>query len=964
MKLKSSLSALLLIAATLIAAVPLANANFVSIQSILPESGNPGTTLIGGTILSTRVTVVGNAEPGDKVQILWDNAPVPLASKCNPASCVATTTAPSGSTSGTYTVQFDVPLSTAGTHLITANNTSVNTSPPTTATRNFLVKQVMQILPTNGFVGDTVQVLATGLAPTSATSITYDGVKVGDGTTDGKGTLISSFVVPRSFFGAHQVGVSDAAGNAPASVLFNVGRKLEVTAITNPTLAPDFPGFPQGFPVVGSTLSVRGTGFLRLNDTSVVFTLDGVTRTVGGVGNVFRTDSTGTLTFTDTTPQTAQDATQKPPASTFQYTATDSTGSASVSRQLFPLLTLSPDHAAFNQQVNGLGIGFSAGAKITVTLGTPTSTLLILHNGMTNSTGSFAFSFTIATGVLSPGIYLANATDQNGFSDVARFILGTHIIPTPDRGIASLRNAIQGTTVTLNGFVYTPNSQVTITFDGSTIKTVMADPNGDFTTTIQVPEALGGTGQARIAATDSATPSRTASAAFTVVSWIKLSVEKGQIGVSVTAWGTGFLSGTQSIDLRYCGAGAASDTLADTTFAAASKDGQTLTCASISTFQLDTNNALPNAGTTWNVFSTGSEVGLSTVAPNAKGSFTTSFQVPESWGGFHPVFTTAKDTMGQPILGSMNGVPFRVLPSISMTPTSGQRNRFVTLQATGLFQWESYTTRTGDQAPVTVVKTAGFVMDFGPNLRYIDQAHFILNGQVDLAWHDNLYQPIALNSKGTLIYWDSLFNRLGSIGSQFVRVPSLEPDQYTLNAYRFEVSSPPAYTTDETSSFSFKLSNPEIDTLKPPLDKTVLNTDTINGKVDSVMSEVTSVMGSVGADLKGKVDTVNGKVDSVMSEVTSVMGSVGADLKGKVDTVNGKVDSVSGKVDSVTTTLSGKASQSTVDSISQGVSNIQTSVPLVLQTPLGYVIAILAAIAALGSIATAVITSRRLKVAG
>jgi hypothetical protein len=409
------------------------------------------------------------------------------------------------------------------------------------------------------------------------------------------------------------------------------------------------------------------------------------------------------------------------------------------------------------------------------------------------------------------------------------------------------------------------------------------------------------------------------------------------------------------------------------------------------------------------------------------GSFTATFAVPESWGGFHSVFANTIDSSGASISTSTNGALFRVRPSVSTDPVSAQRDKQVTLQGSGFFQWEKYITQAAGSNPVTFSEQAFLVVDFGPTLRYVDQANFILNGQFDTAWSFGLYQPVALNERGSIV--NAGFQGVVSSGSQFIKVPSLEPDQYTLTGYYFKMSSP-RYSTEETASSSFNVTSPEIqhiDTVKKDmlgqisgmvdginanignvmadLDNSVkgLNTNiagvmsdldnsvkgintniisatggitsAVNAHVDSATSGITSAVNAhVDSATSGITSAVNAHVDSATSGITSsVNAHVDSATAGVTSAVNNHVDAmtagvtkdVNAHVDSATAgvTSSLTSVQGTVNTAAQGVSSLQTNLPQTVQNPLGYAIAVLAAIAAIGSIGAVIITSRRLKVA-
>jgi hypothetical protein len=997
LKTKKSIIAFSVIAIMILGVIPSVKADFVSIQSITPQTGNPGTNALGGTKSPTHVLVVGQAEPTDLVQIVWDTSVSTL--QCSQQNCVA-----KADSTGAYTVDFNVPLSTQGAHTITAQNLNVSVH----AVQSFNVNSVIELSSTSGHVTDSVNVLGTGFAANSALAVLYDGTNVPctsplgvNCQSNAQGSFQGSFGIPDSVLGRHGVTAQDSSNNQ-ASDVFTVSRNVRITGVTNPSLPRS--DLHAGFPVVGSVIQGRGTGFLSVEDVTLSFTSDR-TGTVFGrqIDGPFLSDGKGTFTFTDTIPATPQLRSAPPDFSNYYYRANDTgctggTCPTSTAVELHPLITLNPDHAAFEQQVNGMGAGFAPNAPVTVIL-TCAPSFPSLHTGQSDPTGSFQFSFTILrTTQLSPGFCPVTATDSHGYSDTTRFILGTFIIPTPDKGIATHNTGkIQGTDVSLQGFVFSKNAHVSIKFDGTTIATTTTDANGDFTTDFVVPEAFGGTGD-RIIATDDGTRCNggtaacSAPASFTVVPWIAISASNGPVGTQVAISGTGFGSVTTltqgTIDVRYCGANGGQATLVKVPFAPDKiAFDQGMTCSTISVVSLTSPSRTLGISTAWTVTTTGSEITLGTVSAdsNHPGTFQLSFSAPESWGGYHPVFANELNSLGLVQRSSFKGALFRITPTVSITPSSAQSGKIVTLAGTGFFQWEKYTTQTGDQPVQSFTESAGVVIDFGPFARYVDQAHFIMNGQVDSAWAQDLYRPVALNARGTIIYWDSLFKVPGGVSgeSQFLRVPSSETTNadgtasMTITGYRFEMSNP-TYDTREATTSSFTLSNPEV----PQINNHT--TDSVNGAVGTIKDNIGFAMTAINTYTKDQVGSamsmINGHVDArVGSAMTAInaytkdqIGSAMSMINGHVDSqVSSATSSVNGHTDAqITSAISSVNSHadtatSTVNSHTDNqVASLSSSVSSLPQSSITYVIATLAGIAALAAVASTLIVSRRLKVAG
>ncbi len=732
------------------------------------------------------------------------------------------------------------------------------------------------------------------------------------------------------------------------------------------------------------------TGFPGASDVTVFFSRSTTVSSADRAVCHGTTDGKGSFSCpsADTIPATSQPG--SPPASVFYYTANDTNSCVncpSTAVRLFPELVLAPDGAAFNQQVNGLGTGFASDSNLSVTI---SCSAVGIHSGSTDTSGSFTFNFIVQSGQCTPGLYAVTATDNAGFSDTARFILGTHIIPTPDHGIArDQTGAISGTDVTIDGFVFGQNSNVVITFDGRQVTAVKADANGGFEVHITVPEALGGTANARITATDngnrcSGNTACSASAQFTVLPWTALSISTGTVGTQVSVEGSGFGNindpsttiASHTFDVRYCGTNAGSNTLVRVPFRPDNVPlDQSGICSTISVVPLSGSPEPNRLGTPtqWTVYTTGSDASVASGTFSNLGSFKTGFTVPESWGGYHPVSANELNSLSQIVRSSFNGQLFRITPTVSISPNSAQSGKIVTLSGTGFFQWEKYTTQISGQPAQTVTESAGVVIDFGPFARYVDQAHFIMNGQVDSAWAQDLYRPVALNARGTIIYWDSLFNRPGGVSgeSQFLRVPSSETTtnadgsstaSMTITGYRFEMSTP-TYDTNEAATSSFTLSNPVVPQIN---NHTTDAMNSVNGQISSAMQAINS---NVNAQISSAMSMINGHVDSQISSAMSAINThVDGQISSAMSAINTHTDAqISSAMSAVNSHIDSQVSSalSSVNSHTDSqVASLSSSVSSLPQSSITYVIAALAGIAALAAVASTLIVSRRLKVAG
>jgi len=178
-----------------------------------------------------------------------------------------------------------------------------------------------------------------------------------------------------------------------------------------------------------------------------------------------------------------------------------------------------------------------------------------------------------------------------------------------------------GSIVTVNGTGYAANSAIAIKYDGAiqSIPPTNSNGTGSFSVKFTVPKSTFGTHQ--VNATDSSAHS--AAATFNVTPKIILAPSSGPVGSMVTISGTGFAANS-AITVLYGGV----------------------------------TQTIPTTNT------------------NATGSFSVKFTVPISTFGLHPV--RSSDAAAHAAT-----VNFRVIPKITLTPSSGLAGTIVTVNGTG-----------------------------------------------------------------------------------------------------------------------------------------------------------------------------------------------------------------------------------------------------------------------------------------
>ena len=113
---------------------------------------------------------------------------------------------------GGLTATLRVPAAVGGNHGVAVISSAGG--PQSRFDRPFSVTPRVVLDQDAGNVGSTVQVTGFGFEAGSNIAISYDGVPVGAGTTDLRGSFAVPVEIPQSAAGEHAVGIADGAGNA------------------------------------------------------------------------------------------------------------------------------------------------------------------------------------------------------------------------------------------------------------------------------------------------------------------------------------------------------------------------------------------------------------------------------------------------------------------------------------------------------------------------------------------------------------------------------------------------------------------------------------------------------------------------------------------------------------------------------------------------------------------------------
>lgn len=181
-------------------------------------------------------------------------------------------------------------------------------------------------------------------------------------------------------------------------------------------------------------------------------------------------------------------------------------------------------------------------------------------------------------------------------------------------------NGIVGSTATVSDL--TAGQSYAVLWDGVTIISGSAVPTGG-TITFTVPEDNGG---AHNIVVQSPTGVQVFTTSFTILPSISISPSSGNAGTSITVTGRGFTASESSVKVYY-----------------------------------------------------GSDTVKSGIAADSNGSWSSSFEAPESASGNHDIDASGSNTLAS----AVTNVQFKIEPSISASPTSGGVGSSVTVKGTG-----------------------------------------------------------------------------------------------------------------------------------------------------------------------------------------------------------------------------------------------------------------------------------------
>lgn len=349
---------------------------------------------------------------------------------------------------GSKTFTWQLPELSGGYRVLSAVDEGGNT-----ASTQFLVFSTFTLNPLQGRYGDTVNFAGSGFGASTEVKLYMDNQTnyLTSAYTNSGGNFSGTFTVPQLPGGAHTVFAVDSYGNS-GSAGFEILPLLRLSK---------YSGF------VGDVVSVFGFGYTANNNISISWD----TPQIPTIPGIVIVQSSGTFTCEIAVPFT--------PYGTHVVTAADESSlSHSVSFSAYPSITVEPDHGLPGIFVSVNGTGFSAGVSVSLIwdFGLPGYQALGATN--TNTTGSFSHQVQIPSD--QNGAHTITAKDENWHLATATFNLGPSLSLANSTGVVGSQN-------TISGYVFTPNANVTIYWDGEPLGNTRTDATGDFTFSFLIP---------------------------------------------------------------------------------------------------------------------------------------------------------------------------------------------------------------------------------------------------------------------------------------------------------------------------------------------------------------------------------------------------------------------------------------------------------------------------------------------
>jgi hypothetical protein len=324
---------------------------------------------------------------------------------------------------------------------------------------------------------------------------------------------------------------------------------------------------------------------------------------------------------------------------------------------------------------------------------------------------------------------------------------------------------------------------------------------------------------------------------------------------------------------------------------------------------------------------------VKTLKSDADGRFTTTFEVPDAYGGYHAIYagevsqisyTDGRYNFQQETYCKL----FKVLPKIWTDQAEGQPEELITLYGSGqplpVYYWAAINPKTGDL--YSIEWDWYFKLDFG-EYDWVDEATHRLgqHGETN-NWYAGEYYPVSFRyplDDCSLVYSGRICRKESFLylpAFSTLEVPVLSPGTYTIKVYQFgctheQWDGSEKWTNGDNFFFvaetTFKIiakfsqsatltqiAN-DVASIQDGLKTLVISLGELGANVQSIKDGVVTLNTNYGI-LKSNLDAINAKIISIEETMVTLETDIGT-IKTDVNAINARVVGIDGKVVTIET---------------------------------------------------------------
>jgi len=469
-------------------------------------------------VIGSTVTVTGSNFGASKtITIRFDNSNI----STNPVTVISTGT-------GSFAATLAIPSNAiAGSHTVSATDGTLMAS----GIFNVSGSSIVTISPTSGAVGTMLTVTGSGFSGNGVVTIKFDSTTLVTSpasiTTSSSGTFSATINVPTGIAtGSHTISATDSSGRG-GSAIFNITTSGTISLSSNAGIG-------------GTAVTISGSGYNPSSTVTVKF--DSTTLITSP--SVVTTNTAGSFTATIAIPSGTS-------LGSHTISATDSSGrtaSTIFNVTTAGIITISPVSGPTGTEVALTGSNFAPNTKISIKFGN-ISVRTFPVDVVTSNTGTFIAMFDVPAGVSgSHSVTASDSTSRTGSGVFAVTAPSVSLLPISGNVITA------GAPVTVSGFGFVPNIEVTLMFDGNIIATnpskTTTTNTGTFTASLIIP-VTASLGSHTMTVRGGG---ETAIESFNVISRLQSSITLSSAGAApgspITVSGSGFIPNT-SVTVKF-----------------------------------------------------------------------------------------------------------------------------------------------------------------------------------------------------------------------------------------------------------------------------------------------------------------------------------------------------------------------------------------------------------------------------